>query len=406
MVNMKKRKRSIKAWSFFTAFLLMFSFALYQTESLKDITEISIYGTENTEESVNEAVNANFITADVEDDRAVLKLFGLIPVKKVGVNKISTENIYLGGQAFGIKLFTKGVVVIGLTDISTSSGAVCPAEKAGISKGDIILSVNGKEAESAEMFGELISKCGAKGAVLHCKRGETEFDATVSPVISSDDNKFKIGLWVRDSTAGIGTVTFIDKETGMFGGLGHGVCDVDTSLLMPLSSGTVVDVEITGVIKGEPNTPGELKGNFMGENIGELDLNAETGIFGRINDSEEIKGRAVSIGTRDSVTEGKVCIYTTVSGTTPKEYEAEIIKIFDESGKTKNFMIKVTDQELLKITGGIVQGMSGSPILQNGKLIGAVTHVLINDPTRGYGIFIENMLDTANSLNTLSEKAA
>jgi stage IV sporulation protein B len=216
--------------------------------------------------------------------------------------------------------------------------------------------------------------------------------------VSTEDNTYKVGLWVRDSTAGIGTVTFIDKNTGTFGGLGHGVCDVDTGLLMPLESGSVVDVEVTGVVKGEPQNPGELRGNFSRVTSGNLFVNHETGVFGKINDADRVSGEVVPIGNKNSVHEGKVYIYTTILGTTPEKYEAEIIKINSDSGKTKNFMVRVTDKRLLEKTGGIVQGMSGSPILQDGKLIGAVTHVLINDPQKGYGIFIENMLETASSI--------
>lgn len=399
MVKKKLKKCCIKAFAGFFAFLFVLSFVSYENSGLEAVNEISVFDSANVNEAVNDAVKANFITADVEEDVAVLKLFGVIPVKTVAVNRISTDNICIGGNAFGIKLFTKGVIVVGLTDIITSSGVECPAEKAGIKKGDIILSVSGEEVESAEDFGVKLSKCGNKGAVLRCLRENEEFEATVLPVVSVEDNTYKVGLWVRDSTAGIGTVTFIDKSTGIFGGLGHGVCDVDTGLLMPLEVGTVVDVEITGVVKGEPHTPGELKGNFSRVTVGTLNSNEETGVFGKMANKDAYKGEVVPIGTKESVTEGKVYIYTTISGKTPEKYEAEIIKIYSDSGKTKNFMLKVTDKRLLEATGGIVQGMSGSPILQNGKLIGAVTHVLINEPQKGYGIFIENMLNTANSIS-------
>jgi stage IV sporulation protein B len=390
MVKKKIKKCCIKAFVGFFAFLLVMSFVYSECA---DIDVISVYSSSNVEESVNAAVRAEFITADVEEDVAVLKLFGVIPVKKVTVNKVSVDNICLGGTPFGIKLFTKGVIVVGLTDISTPTGVECPAEKAGIKKGDIILEINGEEVKSAERFGKMLSECGSKGAVLRYVREEKEHEVTVRPVVSAEDNTYKVGLWVRDSTAGIGTVTFVDKKTGVFGGLGHGVCDVDTGLLMPLESGNVVQVEVTGVVKGEPHTPGELKGSFSSKNTGELDLNTETGVFGKINDTDSIKGEVVPIGTKETVSEGRVYIYTTILGTEPQKYEAEIVKIYSESGKTKNFMLKVTDERLLEKTGGIVQGMSGSPIVQNEKLIGAITHVFINDPTRGFGISIDNMLN-------------
>ena len=397
----KLKKCGIKALSEILSFLIIFSLVSYVAEQktgLDEINDISVFDFENTPEAVNSAVNVSYIKADVVEDEAVLKLFGIIPVKKITVNKISTENICIGGQPFGIKLFTKGVIVVGLTDILTSEGTVCPASDAGIKKGDIILAVNEKEVASAEDFGKMLSECGSKGAVLRCQREESEFDATVLPAVSIEDNKYKVGLWVRDSTAGIGTVTFIDKKTGVFGGLGHGVCDVDTGMLMPLESGTFVDVNVTGVIKGEPHNPGELRGNFTKEKRGELRSNCETGVFGKVYNTEKVTGENVQIGGKGTVTQGKIQIYTTVNGYKPQKYDAEIIKIFEDSGKTKNFMIKITDERLLEKTGGIVQGMSGSPILQNGKLIGAVTHVLINNPEKGYGIFIENMLESANDV--------
>lgn len=398
MVKKKIKSGCVKAISLFLAFVFIQSFVTIKKTELDEINKISVYASTNVEEAVNAAVDVDFITADVNDDVAVLKLFGVIPVKKVSVNKLSTDSICIGGRAFGIKLFTKGVIVVGLTEITTSKGVECPAEKAGIKKGDIIVSVNGENVGTAEDFGAKISKCGNKGAVLKCIRGSEEFEATVLPSVSSEDNTYKVGLWVRDSTAGIGTVTFIDKKTGVFGGLGHGVCDVDTGVLMPLANGNIVDVEVTGVIKGEAQTPGELKGNFSKIVKGTLDSNTETGVFGKLSSTENIDGEIVPIGTKETVKEGKAYIYTTISGNTPEKYEAEIIKIYLDSGKTKNFMLKVTDERLLEATGGIVQGMSGSPILQNGNLIGAVTHVLINDPQKGYGIFIENMLGEANSV--------
>ncbi len=405
MANKKMKKSVKKALSGLLAFFLILSFVSYIESDLNGLEQISVYGSSDVEMALKSAVNHDFLKADVEENTAVLKLFGVIPVKKVTVNKISTDSICLGGNAFGIKLFTKGVIVVGLTDIVTPSGAVCPASNAGIKKGDVILSVNGEKVDSAEKFGLKLAECGKNGTTLRVLRDEKEFDVKIIPVISAEDNNYKVGLWVRDSTAGIGTVTFIDKKTGVFGGLGHGVCDVDTGVLMPLDSGTVVDVEVTGVVKGEPQNPGELQGNFSRKTVGKLDINTETGVFGRLANTGNL-GETVKIGLKNEVTEGKIYIYTTISGTTPQKYEAEIIKIYNESGKTKNFMIKVTDERLLEKTGGIVQGMSGSPILQNGKLIGAVTHVMINSPEKGYGIFIENMLSSANSILSEQNKAA
>ena len=207
-------------------------------------------------------------------------------------------------------------------------------------------------------------------------------------------------MWVRDSSAGIGTLTYLDPESGIFAGLGHGVCDVDTGTLMPLYSGEAVNVAITGVTKGESGSPGELRGTFSQEApIGTLVKNEATGIYGQMDGIPDILsqgGEPVAVAMRQEVHTGKAMIRTTISGDTPVEYEISIERVsLSEQNPTRNMVIRITDPRLLSATGGIVQGMSGSPILQNGKLVGAVTHVLVNDPTRGYGILIENMLETA-----------
>ena len=219
----------------------------------------------------------------------------------------------------------------------------------------------------------------------------------VVPVKAASDEVYRCGIWVRDSSAGIGTVTFYDPSTGVFGGLGHAVCDVDTGGVMPLAEGQVVPVSIHGVQKGEAGTPGELQGSFLTTlSCGELRKNTETGVYGVLNRNPAAGREAIPICLRQEVKEGPVQILTTISGTEPALYDAVIEKVsLGDHTPTKNLILRITDPELLSKTGGIVQGMSGSPILQDGKLAGAVTHVFVNDPTRGYGIFAENMLDAA-----------
>ena len=304
-----------------------------------------------------------------------------------------------GGMAFGVKFFTEGILVVGISDVETFGSVVCPAEEAGILKGDVLLSVNGTKTESAEKLREAIEETRGASAEIVLTRGGKQMSVVLYPALSAAENKYRAGLLVRDSTAGIGTVTYIDAESGKFAGLGHGICDSDTGGLMPLGRGVVVDVGINGVRKGRPGTPGELRGAFGDVQRGTIDSNTETGVYGRFDDVPSNIGRPLPVGLKDELKEGTAFIYTTLRGSSPEKFEIEIEKIYRNSGSTKNFLIKVTDVRLLRATGGIVQGMSGSPIVQDGKIVGAVTHVLINDPTQGYGIFIENMITAAEALS-------
>jgi stage IV sporulation protein B len=266
-----------------------------------------------------------------------------------------------------------------------------PAEKAGLQKGDVIIGAGGSKVEALETLLKTVKGCGGKKLEIEYKREGKTNKVTVTPVMDKTTGEYRIGVWVRDGTAGIGTVTYIDKETQAFGGLGHGINDSATGILMPFGKGSVVDVTIKGVVKGLKSVPGELKGELGNTEKGYLTGNTDAGVFGVYGRLPEGLCDPVPIG---KATEGKATVRSCVSGKV-EEYEIQIEEIYKESGKTKNFLIRVTDDKLLAITGGIVQGMSGSPIIQNGCLVGAVTHVLVNDPTRGYGIFIENMMNAA-----------
>lgn len=300
---------------------------------------------------------------------------------------ILTENtVYLGGTPFGVKLHTKGAVVIGTDDITSFGGTVSPGKEAGVKKGDIITAVDGKALENADELRLAVENCRGNAVVLTVNRGGESLQITLYPALSAEDNKYRAGLWLRDSAAGIGTVTYTCAD-GAFVGLGHGIMDADSGSLLPIGDGAVVDVEITGVKKGVRGAPGELRGSFGSVKRGEINDNRESGVYGKLF---KVQGAAISMAKPSEVKTGKAYIYTTVDGSTPERYEIEIEKLY--SGNTKNMLLRVTDKRLIEKTGGIVQGMSGSPIVQNGKLIGAVTHVLVNDPERGYGIFIDNML--------------
>lgn len=323
------------------------------------------------------------------------KLFGIVPVKTVNVEILPEMSLIPGGDVFGVKFFTKGVIVIGCTEIETDEGFVNPSLISGISKNDVITKVNGNEINTVEDLSAIISSSsGNKLNVEYIHDGSLS-ECELTPVKSKSDGKYKSGLWVRDSTAGIGTLTYYNPETHEFAGLGHGICDIDTGILMPLLTGTVVDVEITDIIKGKCGSPGELKGSFSPVKEGSIYANTNFGVFGVFDATPNLESKGMSAASRDEVKEGHATILTNADGKGVTEYDVTLSKVDKHCDGTKCFVIEITDKRLLDLTGGIVQGMSGSPVIQNGKLIGAVTHVLVNDPTKGYGIFIENMLSEA-----------
>ena len=320
------------------------------------------------------------------------KFFGIVPLKSVNVNVYDEITLCPGGMPFGVKLYTDGVIVAGITGVQGTAETHSPASDCGLKTGDIIKNVNGNAVNTIDEIASAIEQSGGKSLSLSVDRNGKELSLTLTPVLSKDDNQYRAGLWLRDSTAGIGTVTFISPQNGFFAGLGHGICDVDTGNIMPLRKGTVVDVTISGITKGIVGSPGELKGTFIPGKIGALTGNTHCGVYGVLSDTDNTSLlEPVKIGLKNELKLGKAEIYCTISDTVEK-YSAEIVKIGNKDAEQKNFVIKITDKRLLDATGGIVQGMSGSPIIQNGKLVGAVTHVLVNDPTKGYGIFIENML--------------
>ncbi len=297
-----------------------------------------------------------------------------------------------GGMPFGVRFLTEGVMVVGFCDVETENGTHNPAAEAGLRQKDVILSVDGTPLESASDLTDRIEASKGNALKLSCRRGSRSFDVTLKPAYCPAESRYKTGIWVRDSGAGIGTVTFIIPDTGAFAGLGHGICDADTGALVPVKRGTVSDVTISSVVKGAPGAPGELKGYFNTGKTGALLGNASCGVWGVFSDIPDTAGDPMPVGLRDDLKEGKAEILCTLDSNKMERYDVKISNISRAATGSKCFTVTVTDPDLIARTGGIVQGMSGSPIIQGGKLVGAVTHVLINDPTRGYGIFLENML--------------
>ncbi|MGL4991367.1 MAG: SpoIVB peptidase [Sarcina sp.] len=314
--------------------------------------------------------------------------------------------IYAGGDNIGIKISTKGVLVVAFSDVEDVNGKITksPAQIHDVEIGDIITSINGKKMNTSKDLAKIISECDDGIAILEIVRNGKELSKNV--VLSKNKNNlYKLGMWVRDSTAGIGTMTFIDKNTGVYGGLGHPITDSETETILTVEKGSLIKSTVVNVRKGEIGSPGELKGMFNNEKIpmGTVGKNTTTGIFGVINEknlSHFINSNNLyEIAHKNEIKMGSAQIITTIDESGPKFYDINIEKILDTTkGPNKNMLIKITDPVLLEKTGGIVQGMSGSPIIQNGKIIGAVTHVLVNKPNIGYGIYIENMLKDANLL--------
>ena len=296
------------------------------------------------------------------------------------------------GQAVGIKLFADGVLVVDVSALEGVSGK-SPAQKCGIKEGDLLLTFNEQKIGSTEHLQEMLRQNGEKTARLTLQRGQEYKTVDITPVCTADGS-VRLGAWIRDSMAGIGTMTYYDPESGSFGALGHGITDVDTAQLMSLGSGSIMETTVKAVKKGEKGEPGELKGDFsVQRDVGTVTVNSDGGIFGTVSDADfPARSQAVPVAGAEEVKPGSAVILSTVSGEEIREYQVEIVKVFRDADSTRNLLLRITDPELLQATGGIVQGMSGSPILQNGKLVGAVTHVMINDPTQGYGIFAENML--------------
>ena len=326
-----------------------------------------------------------------------VKLFNIFPIKSAKVKVSRRKYVVPGGNAFGIRLYTKGVMIIRIDGVTTPSGNVSPGKAAGLKEGDMIISVDGVDVYRNRELSAIFASSGGKTLKLEIERDSKKKEINFTPVLCSEDSTYKGGLWIRDSTAGIGTVTWYDRTNGIFAGLGHAVCDADTGEIMPLSGGDAVEAEIKGCYKGTNGSAGELCGVFSSGSIGSLYINGETGVYG-IMDSFDADDKVVPVALRQEVKTGAAQIICTVDDTGAEYYNIEIKKIFDGTDNQRNMVIKVTDPVLLEKTGGIVQGISGSPILQNGMLVGAVTHVFVDDPTEGYAIFAQNMTETAQGV--------
>lgn len=322
------------------------------------------------------------------------KLFGWLPVQKVDVEVIEPRNVTPCGTSVGIYLKTDGILIIGTSEIENAQGIKeNPAENV-VQSGDYIVAVNEQEVETKEMLSQLIQESQGEDLCLSVRRNGEIFPVRIKPVMTQT-GEYRLGIWVRDDTQGIGTLTYMDDE-GNFGALGHGISDTDTREVVEVQEGGLYSTSIKGITKGTDGNPGTLSGIICyGEDyyLGEIEKNCQCGIFGRLTETcqKSIQGDVYPVGYSQEVHTGEAQILSNISGS-PVYYKIEIERINRFSTDNKEMVLKITDQDLLELTGGIVQGMSGSPIIQDGKLVGAVTHVFVNDPARGYGIFVENMM--------------
>ncbi len=325
-------------------------------------------------------------------------LLGLIPVHETRVNVVEERTLIPGGQAVGVALKTRGVLVV-------SDAAKGRALRAG----DVILSADGKNVESTKALSEQVGTAQTDTVRLEVLRGGQTITVDAQAEPDPSDGRRKLGVWVRDSTAGVGTLTYIDPANQAYGALGHAIVDADTGRLLAAREGAILHASIVGVTKGQSGKAGELKGNFLkaGEQIGSLMENCEYGIYGVLDDMPEnlLYPQGLRAGARSAVHTGTASIIATVDADGPQEYGVEIVRCFAQSEPSqKGMILRVTDERLLEKTGGIVQGMSGSPILQDGRIIGAVTHVYLSDATQGYGMYIEWMLEKSDAMDA-SEQA-
>ena len=307
--------------------------------------------------------------------QTTLALGGWLPVKTIRATVMQRPTVTVCGTPFGVKMFSEGALVVGFSEVHTAAGTVNPAKQAGLRLGDRVIRMGNTVTETNEqVHAALEAAAGAAVEVVYVRKGEQR-QTTLLPVWDTQNAQWRAGMWVRDSSAGVGTLTFVDAQAGVFAGLGHPISDSDT---------------------GE-QVPGELKGKFISDHaLGRICINGENGVYGTV--STAIAGQQTELAFAQEVLPGAAEILTTTNGETPRSYRVYIEKVNDADPR-RNMVLRVTDPALLAQTGGIVQGMSGSPILQNGRLVGAVTHVLVNDPTRGYGIFAQTMLEQAHSVS-------
>lgn len=328
-----------------------------------------------------------------------LNLFGKFKVKDMTVNVIPNTKVIPVGKAIGMKLYTDGVLVVGMSEINGKK----PYENTGIQEGDRIIEINNEKVDSTDELIETVNKSNGKQIAVKYKRNEDIITTSIEPA-KTDDDQYKLGLWVRDAAAGVGTMTFYEPSSGMFAALGHGITDIDTSDLIQIANGELVTTNILSIVKGEKGAPGEIRGTIEnGVSFGNIYKNTKYGVYGNVLNKSRLElnsAEEMEVALRNEIKTGKAQILCELQDGKIERYEIEIQKLFINNNEdNKSMVIKITDKRLIEKTGGIIQGMSGAPIIQNGKFVGAVTHVLVNDPTIGYGVFADIMIKQLKEVN-------
>lgn len=380
------------------AVAVVFSFVIYGNAAYPDtfyvndasdnvIDEI-FYLTDDDEQSVD------YQSAEtVGSQNSDLTLLGIIPVKSETVKTVNEDTVLVSGDSFGIKLYSDGVMVVGTKDVTSGSETVNPSKDAGIEVGDIIVSINGEKVYSSDRVSEILNDNNGEAFQIRVKRNGDYRDFSLVPVYVESEGCYKAGMWVRDSTAGIGTITFYNPSSGMMAALGHPITDVDTGEIIPIFDGQAVETTVSSVTKSTVSETGSISCEFSNKEIGVLNINTRQGIYGKYSSKADLSDCSeYKVALPQEVHKGFCQIITTVDENGPLVYSAEITRIYQNDDE-KNMIIKITDEKLIEKTGGIVQGMSGSPIIQDGKLVGAITHVIVNNPLKGYGVFANTMLE-------------
>lgn len=399
-MNRKKKYRRFVLWCLALDLLVM-GYMGYSCLDRKIPDEI--YVSEKGGQNVEELLKRPFLTFDeavpVSGNGSYLlpcRLLGIIPFKQIKVTPEVQRSIFVSGSTVGMYMETNGVLIIDTGEILSESGETKEPAKNIVKPGDYIVALNDEKISRKKDLIDDLKKLEGEEVILDVVRNGKTVPVSITPA-KDKQGEYKLGIWVRDNTQGIGTLTFVD-EKGNYGALGHGISDVDTGELLEIQDGALYQAQILGIQKGAKGSPGELSGLIRyepGKIIGSIETNSKNGIYGHFTGDRKspISLKKMPVGYKQEVTEGEASILCCVEDEV-KEYQAEITKIdMNHSDTNKSFVIRVADPKLLSVTGGIVQGMSGSPVLQNGKIIGAVTHVFVQDSTSGYGIFIENMLE-------------
>lgn len=394
---MKKAIRIIDG-IFALCLIIIYSFIVFgnivlpdkiEAYSTKKIEYKSVYSVENNSSYQVDYQN-NSKVSPVEND---IKLLGIIPVKTTSIIQSKPKKVSVSGESFGIKLYTDGVIIVGIRDVETDKGKCNPAKEAGLEKGDIIIEINGKKVYSADSVTDILNDNNGKDYKITVKRNGNYKEFLLKPAYSSSQGCYKVGLWVRDSTAGVGTITYYDKSNNTVSALGHPITDVDTNEIMPILDGEAVRATVTKIYKSKAGEAGSLCCEFTNDIIGTLKKNCQSGIYGKYTCTLK-NTYEYEVASPNEIVRGPVQILCTIDSGKAKFYNAQISRIsYRENKKGKNMVVKITDERLLEKTGGIVQGMSGSPIIQNGKLVGALTHVIVDSPEKGYAIFAQDMVD-------------